>query len=225
MAHILTRCKGGGTQTRPAPAGGAFTGFPRSALKAMGAIFSAPLIVICLLLVSPSTADASADPSRADWAVMTGYGQSIPGWGKTSQRVETFDFVPRYNHLVFEDLGSSWYKGFHSTLVELPLHLITSPEVSAMVGVNLLACYTFTANQQWRPYIFGGGGPLYSFADISGMGAAWNGNYQFAIGLENRLDPDWTLLFELRYHHISNLGTEDPNVPLNSIKALIGVRF
>lgn len=221
----MTRCTGGGTLTRPAPAGAAFTGFPGSALKVMGSIFSALLIVICLLLVSPSPAGASADSPWDNWTVMTGYGQSIPGWGETSERVETVDFVPRYNHLVFAELGSGWYKGFHSTLVELPLHLIASPDVSAMVGVNLLACYTFTANQLWRPYIFGGGGPLYSFADISGMGAAWNGNYQFAIGLENRLDPDWTLLFELRYHHISNLGSEDPNVPLNSIKALIGVRF
>jgi len=225
MAHILTRCTGSGTLIRPAPFSAGGTGFPGSVLKAMGLISFALSMVVCLLLASPSPARAAADPPWADWAVMAGYGQSIPGWGETSERVETVDFVPRYNHLVFAELGSGWYQGFHSTLVELPLHLVVSPEVSAMVGVNLLACYTFTAHPQWRPYIFGGGGPLYSFADIPGMGAAWNGNYQFALGLENRLSPDWTLLFELRYHHISNLGSEDPNVPLNSLKALIGVRF
>ena len=95
-----------------------------------------------------------------------------------------------------------------------------------MVGVNLLAAYTFTAHPVWQPYIFGGGGILYSFADIPGMGSDWNGNYQFAGGLRRMLDdPIHALIFEVRYHHISNAGTEDPNVPLNSIKLMIGYTF
>ena len=100
------------------------------------------------------------DSSKDNWALLGGYGQSLPGWGRTTQRVETIDLVPRYSHMTFDDLGSGWFKGFHSTLIELPMHVVTSPDTSAMVGVNLLACYTFTANDDWRPYIFGGGGPV-----------------------------------------------------------------
>lgn len=165
------------------------------------------------------------DPSRDNWAVISGYGQSFPGWGNTTQRVETIDLIPRYNHHVFEDIGSGWYRGFHSLLLELPVSLVVSPDDSTMVGINFLACYTLTAALQWQPYLFGGGGPVYSFADIPGMGADFNGNYQFGIGALYALEAEHQLLFELRYHHISNAGTEEPNEPLNSLKILIGVTF
>jgi len=94
-----------------------------------------------------------------------------------------------------------------------------------MIGVNFLACYTFTVNKQWQPYIFGGGGPVYIFADIPGMGTNLTGNYQFGIGLEYLLNRQNHLLFEYRYHHISNAGTAEPNEPLNSCKFIIGITF
>lgn len=165
------------------------------------------------------------DTSKDNWAVIGGYGQSFPGWGQTTQRVETIDIVIRYNHHIFNNLGSGWYRGFHSLMLELPVHLIVSPDESAMIGLNFLASYTFTANKNWRPYLFGGGGPVYSFADIPEMGAVWNGNYQFGIGLEYDMGTEHHLLFEYRYHHISNAGTKEPNDPLNSSKLLIGITF
>lgn len=165
------------------------------------------------------------DTSQDAWSLLGGYGESFPGWGRTTQRVQTIDLNPRYSHLTIDHLGSGWYAGYHSTLVELPVHLVTSPDTSTMIGINLLACYTFTANERWQPYIFGGGGPVYSFADISGMGAHWNGNYQFALGLTYFREHGCPLLFEIRYHHISNAGTEDPNVPLNGLKFKVGFTF
>jgi hypothetical protein len=175
-------------------------------------------------LATPSSA-AAFDASRDRWAILGGYGQSVPGWGQTSQRVETIDLVPRYSHVIFDDLGSGWLRGFHSILVETPVHLVIAPETSSMIGMNFLACYTFTASREVHPYLFGGGGPVYSFADVPGMGAEWNGNYQFGMGLEFGMNQDYNLLLELRYHHISNGGSEEPNDPLNSGKALVGVTF
>jgi len=168
---------------------------------------------------------ASNETSNDSWGFLTGYGQSFPGWGQTTQRVETIDLVPRYNHHVFENLGSGWYRGFHSTLVELPVHLVVNPDTSSMIGINFLACYTFTAPEQVRPYLFGGGGPVYNFADIPGMGADLNGNYQFGIGMQYPWQQRHDLLFEIRYHHISNAGTKSPNEPLNSCKVLVGLTF
>ncbi|HCC54377.1 MAG TPA: acyloxyacyl hydrolase, partial [Desulfobulbaceae bacterium] len=75
------------------------------------------------------------------------------------------------------------------------------------------------------PYLFGGGGPVYSFADVPGMGSELNGNYQFGMGLSYRINPAHDFLFEMRYHHISNGGSEEPNDPLNSVKALFGITF
>ena len=172
------------------------------------------------------SADAAIiDTSKDTWAVLGGYGQSFPGWGQTTQRVETIDLVPRYSHIIFDDIGSGWYQGFHSILVEVPVHFVVSPDVSTMIGMNFLACYTFTADQTIHPYLFGGGGPVYSFADIPGMDAELNGNYQFGIGLEYEMAQNYNLLFEVRYHHISNGGSEEPNDPLNSCKLLVGVTF
>ncbi len=165
------------------------------------------------------------DTAKDNWAILGGYGQSFPGWGQTTERVETVDIVPRYNHLVFDNIGSGWYQGFHSLLLELPVSLVVTPDVSAMVGINFLAAYTFTAGQKWQPYLFGGGGPVYSFADIDGMGADLNGNYQFGTGIKYDLKNSHKLLVEVRYHHISNAGTREPNDPLNSIKFLVGLTF
>lgn len=183
-------------------------------------------IVLGLSFSGASCAAAGGlDTAKDNWAMVGGYGQSFPGWGQTTQRVETIDLIPRYNHRIFDNLGSGWYRGYHSVLLELPVSITLSPDVSSMVGVNFLAAYTFTADVHWQPYLFGGGGPVYSFADIPGMGAELNGNYQFGIGVKYPRDHIHQLLFELRYHHISNAGSKEPNEPLNSAKLLIGVTF
>lgn len=182
--------------------------------------------VFFIFLCQGFPAEASLiDTTKDDWALLTGYGQSFPGWGQTTQRVETVDFIARYHHVIFDSLGSGWYRGFHSIFLELPVSLVVSPDVSSMVGINFLAAYTFTAGQYWHPYLFGGGGPVYSFADIPGMGTELNGNYQFGVGVKHAWDDTHQLLFELRFHHISNGGTEEPNDPLNSAKILFGITF
>jgi len=57
------------------------------------------------------------------------------------------------------------------------------------------------------------------------MGADFNGNYQFGVGLKYPWTARNSMLFELRYHHISNGGSEEPNEPLNSYKLLFGITF
>lgn len=188
-------------------------------------IFAWMMLLSSAPLPVPSAEAAILDTGRDTWAILGGYGQSFPGWGKTTERVHTLDLIPRYSHHIFDDIGSGWYRGFHALLLELPVSFIVDPDVSAMLGVNFLASYTFTASEQWQPYLFGGGGPVYNFADIPGMGADLNGNYQFGIGLNYHWDRQHDLVVEVRYHHISNGGSEEPNDPLNSCKFLVGVTF
>lgn len=186
-------------------------------------------LLLTLLLISgnvPSVHAGIVELAKQEdsWAILGGYGQSFPGWGETTQRVETVDLVPRYARTVVDNAGSGRLQGFYSLLLEVPVHLVVSPDTSWMIGMNFLVRYTFTAVGM-RPYLFGGGGPVYNFADIPGMGADFNGNYQFGIGLEHGLTPDRSLLLELRYHHISNGGSDEPNEPLNSAKVLVGFTF
>jgi lipid A 3-O-deacylase len=196
-------------------------------LKPDGTVWLFLLVMIFVFSLFPVdfAKAGSFDTSEDSWALIGGYGQSFPGWGQTSERVQTVDLIPRYSHHIFDNIGSGWYRGFHSIFLELPVSFVVSPDVSTMVGINFLAAYTFTEGEKWQPYLFGGGGPVYSFADITGMGADLNGNYQFGIGIKYPWDPNYQLLFELRYHHISNAGTKDPNDPLNSVKFLIGLTF
>jgi len=73
------------------------------------------------------------------------------------------------------------------------------------------------------------GGYLYFLLDITyhrcPRNHDLNGNYQFGLGLEYRRPQSADFLFEIRYLHISNGGSEKPNEPLNSVKCLFGVTF
>ncbi len=183
------------------------------------------IITQCALLCSIGAAQSGANQKYdTEWSVLTGYGSSHPGWGETETRVETIDLVLRHSTILVEDIGSSWYSGYHSLFLELPVHFLINPDDTPMVGINFMASYTFT-NFILQPYLFAGGGPVYVDADIAGMGSDWNGNYQMGVGLKYEINSQNSLLFECRYHHISNANTSDPNLPLNSTKFLIGYTF
>jgi lipid A 3-O-deacylase len=182
------------------------------------------LLIQLAILHDPAMAEQSLGKPDTQWSILAGYGTSHPGWGETETRVETIDLVLRRSSILIDDIGSSWYKGYHSLFIELPLHFLIEPRDTPMIGMNFLATYTFTSSIL-QPYLFAGGGPVYVAADIDGMGSDWNGNYQIGAGLKYDIDNQHTLLFECRYHHISNLNTKDPNLPLNSTKFLIGYTF
>lgn len=179
--------------------------------------------LLCLL---PFNAEAGQNKTgyNSKWSVLAGYGSSHPGWGETKARIETIDLVFRYSTLIAENIGSSWYSGYHTLFIEVPFHYLLDHEDSPMVGINFLANYTFTESIL-QPYVFAGGGPVYVGADIPGMGSDWNGNYQLGAGVSYPLSDSHRLFLEARYHHISNGNTKDPNDPLNSAKFLIGLSF
>jgi lipid A 3-O-deacylase len=181
------------------------------------------------LSATPGLANAAARemsaPPPASWSLLAGYGTSHPGLGETKIRVETIELIARHERILTKNRGSSWYQGDHSLLLELPVHLMLSPDSGAMVGLNFLANWTFTAADTLRPYIFAGGGPLYIATEIQGMGTRLNGNYQFGTGLRYRTGAGRSLNFEYRFHHVSNAGRRKPNEPLNSSKLLVGITF
>lgn len=169
-------------------------------------------------------ADEQAAKDTVQWSLLGGYGSSHPGWGDTETRVETLDIIARRSSIIIDDMGSSWFRGYHSLLIELPIHYLLDYNEDPMIGLNFLANYTFTS---WslKPYIFIGGGPVYVSADIPGMGSDWNGSYQIGLGINLFQENTNSLFLEARYHHISNGNSEDPNEPLNSAKFLIGYTF
>jgi lipid A 3-O-deacylase len=163
--------------------------------------------------------------NNKSWEVLVGYGVTHTDLGKTEAHVETIDFVIGYEKFLTQVIGASLLKGRHSLVIELPVHFVIDPREDPMIGLNFLARWTFESDDRIKPYIFGGGGPVYTEADIPGLGSNINGNWQLGVGLKFSSPESHDVVVEYRFHHISNMGTKDPNDPLNSSKILVGLRF
>jgi hypothetical protein len=162
--------------------------------------------------------------------LLMGGGSSIKGFGETDQEVATVDIVFRHARIFFEKT-EGLIKGRHEFWIEAPLAIIirdsdhNDANDFGMVGLNFLAAWMFPDTLIGEPYFMIGGGPQYIMADIDGVGSDICGNYQAGLGTRFRIKDKHPVNLELRYHHISNLGMEDPNVPLNSVKVFLGFRL
>ncbi len=185
----------------------------------------ASFILLPDFVQAEETSPQNSESPDSSWSLLGGYGISHKDLGLTKVQVQVLDLILQYDRVLLKDVGSSWYKGHHSLILELPLTLVVDPDVSPMIGVNILGAWTFDSSDTLQPYFFGGGGILYTNADIPGLGSDINGNWQFGAGICYRLESGNMLKFEYRFHHISNTGAEDPNDPLNSSKILIGMTF
>lgn len=175
-------------------------------------------LILVILLISA----CSVYSESRDWMVLTGYGESHRSWGDTKQHVETFDLVLRHSSR-FKNTGRDWFRGSHNFLIELPLHIVTNPDTSPIFAMNFISCWKLEVSKKIEPYMFIGGGPVYTEAGIPGMGNKINGNYQTGLGLYFNTEDGQQFAVEWRYHHISNASTANPNDPLNSSKYLIGI--
>ena len=187
------------------------------------------LFVFCFMpcLSSAQENDTSLfNKAKSQWTFSAGFGKTYPGLGDTKTSVEDYDVILKYGEFLSEQKGSSWYRGRHEILFEIPLYYVTRPESAIMVGLNVLACWNFTAaSETVIPYVFAGGGPIYTNLDLPDLGAELNGNYQAGTGFHYFLTRNIAVDFTVRYDHISNGGTANPNIPLNSIKILMGISF
>jgi len=163
--------------------------------------------------------------AKSHWTFLGGYGVTHPGFGDTRTRVEDVDLILQYGRFLSEEAGRSWYRGRHEMLIEVPFSVVYHPESAIITGMNFLACWNFTASEKIVPYIFAGGGLVYTNLDIPGLGSEFNGNYQGGFGLRYLIKERTAVEFNYRLHHISNADTADPNEPLNSSKILFGISF
>ena len=192
----------------------------------IAAILSVTVCMLCLLSGTAAYSQESGVRGESHMAILGGYGATHVGMGKTSEHVETADIVFRYGRVLRSDIGRSWFKGHHDLLIEFPVHIVLRPVASPMFGMNFLASYFFTTYKKGSPYFFAGGGPVFIEAgSIDGVGSSLNGNYQAGIGFLFKTERGHNLNVEYRFHHISNAGTREHNVPLNSSKLLLGITF
>lgn len=189
-------------------------------------------IAVALLIVS-SACPTFAQEKRAlkltnaksHWTFLGGYGVTHPGFGDTRTKVEDVDLILQYGYFLSEEVGKSWYRGRHEILIEIPFSVVYRHKSSIMTGINFLACWDFTTPEKIFPYVFVGGGFVYTNLDIPGLGTKFNANYQGGFGLRFLIKNGTFIEFNYRLHHISNANTAYPNEPLNSSKILFGISF
>jgi lipid A 3-O-deacylase len=179
-----------------------------------------------LLLPLSAKADDLPTVSRAEseYSLLSGFGITHRGFGKTRTQVETFDMILRYGRFLCDEVGKGeWWQGRHELFLELPYHLAIDHDGRSMVGGYILGSWKFTGMEELAPYLFAGGGVLYVDLGLPTMGTRLDYSYQGGAGVQYFIGKDLALMAEYRYHHISNAGTATPNEPLNSSKFLIGV--
>ncbi|RJR14980.1 MAG: acyloxyacyl hydrolase [Nitrospiraceae bacterium] len=194
-------------------------------------ILPCAMVILLLTFFSGSFSNAQEDNkpdfsnAKGHWTLLGGYGNTHTNFGDTQDRVQELDLILQYGHFLTKEAGKSWYKVRHEIMLELPFSAVFHPHGAIMAGINLLACWDFTASEKIVPYVFAGGGLVYTNLGLEGMGRELNGNYQTGTGIHYIIDKRTVLNFNYRLHHISNANTADPNEPLNSSKFLVGVSF
>ncbi len=179
---------------------------------------------LLFMAAPPASAEESVGSADSELALLTGYGITHRGFGDTRTQVQTVDLIGRYGWFLSKEIGAgSWFQGRHELLVELPLHLVVDPKSAVITGGYLLGSWKFTSLGSWLPYVFAGGGIVYTNMDLPTMGSSLNFSYQGGVGLQYLIRPDLALMGEYRYLHISNAGTATPNEPLNFSHFLVGV--
>lgn len=186
-------------------------------------------MLLCLCIVSQAFAQeekqVSFSNAKSHWTFMGGFGQTHRNLGATHVRVQQADTILQYGYFLTEEAGRSWYKVRHEILIELPFSYVFHPDDGIMTGINFLACWDFTAYEKIVPYLFAGGGLVYTNIDVPGLGSDYNGNYQGGAGVHYFIKRNITFDLNYRLHHISNANTVKPNDPLNSSKFLFGMSF
>ncbi len=185
-------------------------------------------LIPTLLLTLLGAVNVFAQTERNHYnQLLFGGGSSIKGFGETDQEVRTLDVLWRHAR-IFKEKKEGWLRGNHEFWIEAPVAIILSDSDNmdshdfGMVGLNFLFAWVFPETPVGSPYFMIGGGPQYIMADIEGVGSDLCGNYQMGCGLRFNATEKYPVNLEIRYHHISNLGLADPNVPLNSVKVFFG---
>lgn len=135
--------------------------------------------------------------------------------------------MPSWSITVTDTIGSGWYRGQLALGAELILFKTTDPLTAAGVGLTPKLVYTWISLNRVRPFVEGGGGPLWT--DVGGRVPEQPGQFNFLVwggaGCAWAIHPSWTVQAGYRLVHISNGGTRTPNSGLNFGLPFIGLSY
>jgi hypothetical protein len=161
------------------------------------------------------------------WGLTTGLFHPIRLLPGQSSKLFGVAAMPSWTITVTDPIGSSWYRGQVALGAELVAFWTSQPVTASGVGVTPKLVYTFTGLNRLRPFIEGGGGPLWT--DLGGRVPEQPGQFNFIVwggaGCGWLLTPEWILQAGYRFVHISNAGTSQPNSGLNYGLPFVGLSY
>jgi len=132
---------------------------------------------------------------------------------------------PSWQIALTDPIGKEWWSGSIALGVEAALLGIAEPTSAYGIGFTPKLIYTLTSFGRLKPYVDGGGGPLWTNFDgrIPEQGSDFNFLVWGGTGAIYDLTAQWSLNAGLRFSHISNGGTDQPNGGLNYLLPFVGV--
>ena len=199
-------------------------------LSGLLALASGFILLVPLLLADPAEAQEfpATTPVGSHTIGLTA-GPFSPIRVLSSQSSKLFGeaLVPSWTVTLTEPVGSSWYQGQLALGAEVIAFHTAEPLTAYGVGFTPKLVYTSTAFGRVRPFIEGGGGPMWT--DLGGRVPEQPGQFNFLVwggaGCSYQMTRHWALNAGYRIMHISNAGTRDPNSGLNVGLPFIGLSY
>ena len=136
-------------------------------------------------------------------------------------------FMPGWAMVVTEPIGSSWYRGNLLLGAEIVYIQFQEPQLTHGVGFTPKIKYMFEGTGRFRPYLEFAGGPFWT--DLGGKIPEQSTQVNFILtagfGLSWFFTSQVSFNLGYRFHHISNAGTQYPNLGLNSSLPYGGFSF
>ena len=132
---------------------------------------------------------------------------------------------PSWQIALTNPISSEWWSGSLALGVEAALLGITQPSDAYGLGVTPKLVYTLASFGRLKPYLEGGGGPLWTNFDgrLPEQGSDFNFLVWGGAGANYDLTARWVLNAGVRFSHISNAGTDSPNSGLNYLLPFVGL--
>ena len=164
----------------------------------------------------PSRTASPSEKGSTEWGWITGGGARIAGGVREGN---FWALQLRWGRVLTEPRGPGVLRGTLEYAVEVvPALVMVRSETVFGGGLNpLLLQYNFTRGQRLVPFLQAGGGMLFTTDDIPAGTAQFNFTPQGGVGVYWLRGAEPSVVFGVRYHHISNAGRVQPNPGHNAL--------
>lgn len=185
------------------------------------------LLCVSLVGLSPAVAEEPSPTLIGKQTIGLVVGGMLPVrlMGTESSKLNGVAVHPSWQVGLTDPIGESWWSGSVALGVEAVFLGIAEPTGAYGIGLTPKLIHTFTSFGRLRPYVEGGGGPLWTNFDgrVPEQGSDFNFLVWGGMGASVDVIAQWSLNAGLRFSHISNAGTDSPNGGLNYVLPFVGV--